>query len=98
MPESPLGNCTDNVPVDVILEAVVSSVIAVEDAELSAIKVTLLEPAAKVIALLLPPIVILVPLAAVPVICTVPVFKVAAVLVVPSRVTAVPDRVKLPTV
>ena len=71
---------------------------AVELAELSATRVTLLAPAANVIALLLPPIVMLVPDEAVPVILTVPVFNVAAVLVVPSRVTDVPDKVRLPTV
>ena len=98
VPETPLGSATSKVPVDVILDAVVSSVIAVEEAELSAVSVTLLAPAASVIPLLLPPIVMSVPLAAVPVILAVPVFNVAAVLVVPSSVTDVPDKVRLPTV
>ena len=98
VPDTPLGSATSNVPVEVIFDAVVSSVIAVDAAELSAVRVTLLAPAASVIALLLPPIVMSVPLVAVPVIFTVPVFNVAAVLVVPSSVTDVPDRVRLPTV
>ena len=98
VPDTPLGNATNKVPVEVILDAVVSSVIAVDAAELSAVSVTLLAPAANVIPLLLPPIVMSVPLAAVPVILAVPVFNVAAVLVVPSSVTDVPDKVRLPTV
>ena len=98
VPDTPFGNATVNVPVEVILEAVVSSVMAVDDAELSAVSVILLAPDASVITLLLPPIVMLVPLDAVPVIATVPVFNVAADDDVPSSVTDVPCNVRLPTV